>query len=304
MKADDFEAANETKEKLAAARFTKTIEDVSNRTRIEAESLERMGAVYRLKEDLAAALEVEDFAEAQRIRDEVEARDEAERLSRELHRAHSAGNADEVCMLTSRLVEAYIDQMNPRMLRDLGYKGFTRAAFNLGDVVTTKAGFRGVIVAADDKCMASDEWCARNGVERLKDGKERRFYHVIPDLRDAKVTPRRLWKQQVPSSKDCEYGIVDIDPAFLLGMSKRDKSPQALTAYVSESDMTKFDHDKPPEPGSWFLSNVIRSVIPESPISNTLVSKMFFSYSRGRYLYGGTVRDVTLFQFPSETSSR
>ena len=58
-------------------------------------------------------------------------------------------------------------------------------SFDLGDmIVHARYGYRGVIVGFDDACMQTDEWTDAMGVDKLPQGRDQPFYHVLVDERD------------------------------------------------------------------------------------------------------------------------
>ena len=54
-----------------------------------------------------------------------------------------------------------------------------------GTVVTHRLyGWRGVILASDSECAASEAWRVAHGVLKLPHGVQQPFYHVVVDARD------------------------------------------------------------------------------------------------------------------------
>ena len=291
-----------TKEGLCEARMHKTLEDARNRTRLERESYERVGPALYYLEHLEHARDTHDVDEEARIVEELEKCDTTARLARELFEAEQtqAAGAEELTRMRENLVEAYIEKLNPRVLRDLGYKGFAPPTYKVGDVVnivTATETYRGVVIGVDERCMASDDWAGRASCEELANGNKQRFYHIVPDTRDAEVIEPYSHAAALSANKD---GLTEIEPAFLMGLSKHDKQPKAYTGYVPEEHMAKFDYSQPHDSGHWFLSSVLRNIVPESPIKNKLVDKFFFSYSKGRYLYSGSVGNTVMYQIPKQ----
>lgn len=283
----------------------KTLEDARNRTRLERESYERVGPAYYYLEQLEHARDTHDEDEEARIVEELEKCDTTARLARELFEAEQTKSAEgeELQRMRQNLVQAYINKLNPRILRDLGYKGFAPPTYKVGDVVnivTAAETYRGVVIGVDEKCMASNDWQSRATSEELANGNRQRFYHIVPDTRDAEV----IEPYQHAAALSSKGGLTEIEPAFLMGLSKHDRQPKACTGYVPEEQMAKFDYSQPHDSGHWFLSSVLRNIMPESPVNSKLVDKFFFSYSKGRYLYSGSVGNTVMYQIPNQTPNQ
>ena len=57
--------------------------------------------------------------------------------------------------------------------------------FDLGQCMTNQRyGYRGVIIAWDDRCQQPDEWCELMDVDSLPRGRDQPFYSVLVDSRD------------------------------------------------------------------------------------------------------------------------
>ena len=118
-------------------------------------------------------LEREQLEEAEAVAQELEDAEAAEHVAD----AEDAEAAEEA----SHAREEYAFRWELRKQSDHAI------AFGLGDVMEhAKYGYRGVVVGFDDVCMQTDEWIEAMGVDRLADGRQQPFYHVLVDERDRK----------------------------------------------------------------------------------------------------------------------
>mmetsp|Transcript_35367 Transcript_35367/g.86956 ORF Transcript_35367/g.86956 Transcript_35367/m.86956 type:complete len:643 (+) Transcript_35367:233-2161(+) len=283
---EDYEGAARTRDELAGSRARAALADAAERARAVRGELDRLGPVPRLELELEGAVAGEDYERARELRDAIDEADCTRRLRRDLAEAERGGRYEEAEGLKRELVRAYVGDLSPAVLSELGYAQ-RPPKYRVGDVVEhVGLGYRGVVVGWHDRCRATEHWAARTGADTVEGGRAQRFYHVLPDTR------------HLPLESDSDGHFPPAHaPAFLTGLSADDPHPAARTTYVAESELHKWDWARA-DGQSGFFASMLRSVMPESPVAHPLVAAFFFSYSRGRYLHGGKVRGVVFYHMP------
>eukprot|EP00898_Chlorokybus_atmophyticus_P000727 jgi/Chlat1/1655/Chrsp127S01952 len=127
-----------------------------------------------LRSQLQRAIEQEDYAEAARIRDQLNALEAASM-------ATEAANAIE---------------------------GIGRSfKYRLGQKFTHKTlGYRGVVCGMDPSCFENEEWVARTGTEELTFGRKQPFYQALVQTKDLEYTVAYVAEEliEVPDKPDKE----------------------------------------------------------------------------------------------------
>uniref|UniRef100_A0A6U2GBG8 Hemimethylated DNA-binding domain-containing protein n=2 Tax=Hemiselmis andersenii TaxID=464988 RepID=A0A6U2GBG8_HEMAN len=291
VQAEDFEEAQVTARELGAARAAKAVQDLTNRTALMKDMMARVGEVGRLKERIQDAVEAEDYELADALRAELIEKDEVTRAERDVDAAERAGDEEEAARLREGLGGLYAERLSMAMLKSIG-KHPGSPKHRIGEVVVCgDKGYKGVVLGWTERCLAGDGWAERHGVDGLKEGRKQRFYHILPDVREVAITGGG---HNAGSYSD----VRKVEPAFLCGVSPSDRNPSAITTYVAEENITRWDYQS--GLGSvGILRHMMRAMLPESPISHSRIAFFFFSYSRGRYLHSGTVRSTVFFHAPN-----
>ena len=135
------------------------------------------GVELQLQRDLCEAMRLGNMAEAKRLRKEItglDAGDEVARLQNRLDAAVRLEDYEQAARLRDDL-----------FLAQLSRQAACFPKFEVGLIVEhTRSHYRGVILALDKKCEASDDWVSAMAVDSLSRGRLQPFYSVLVDVND------------------------------------------------------------------------------------------------------------------------
>ena len=143
----------------------------------------------QLRRNLCEALRVGDMITAARLREEIiaiDSRDYMTRLQDELETAVRFENYELAAKIRDELWHA-----------KLARQAASYPKYGVGLIVEhSRNHYRGVILALDQKCEASEEWMNTMGVDSLLRGRRQPFYSVLVDVNDRGPDPQICYVAQ------------------------------------------------------------------------------------------------------------
>jgi len=285
--AEEYELAASVLFELRQAEADRMFHALRKSVKAAEERNRRSSPANQLETELDQSIAEEDFEKACELRDKLNARDKFSGLQAALQDAESTGRFEEAQMIKEHLVDMYARDLSTPMLMAMGFQ-YTPPAFRIGQPIYHKTlGFRGVVLGWHDSCRASESWMQHHEIDKLSNGRNQRFYHILPDTRDVSLskTEDGLW-------------IGDCDPAFLCGRDASDRLPFMQTGYVAEQYLAPLGFEQCTGVFASVLKPLKSIISGSTPVQHPLVPFYFMSFRAGRYRSDRRLRDIMFYHIP------